>query len=377
MALVTANQFQLQPNTAGAISGGLQLGGQIRQFRSDRQQEELSQQVSTLRQQALGGDQNALSQLAGIAPEQAQQVQQFQSGQSKAKALVTDARKKSVFEAALNLSNLPDDDSKLSFLKQREQDLISQGVTTQDTSPLIKLFESGQAEQANLLIEAGVQTGTQLGFIKPSQQAAFQKGEGGLVFNPNTGDFTINPAAKRRFDELAVKANTQGSLDFKDRQSLNKDVTSLLKNTVMINNTAKDLEKLGKLGTGPASIALVFKFMKALDPTSVVREGEFATAENSAGVPESIGNIYNKLVRGERLGDVQIEQFIQTAKDLSDSSVSASKSEVGNMLTTFGDTIPEKFKGNLLGRIPELFNKEGAGKVRNLTALSDDDLLDF
>jgi hypothetical protein len=34
--------------------------------------------------------------------------------------------------------------------------------------------------------------------------------------------------------------------------------------------------------------------MKMLDPTSVVREGEFATAQNAASIPIKIVNMYNK-----------------------------------------------------------------------------------
>ena len=41
--------------------------------------------------------------------------------------------------------------------------------------------------------------------------------------------------------------------------------------------------------------------MKLLDPGSVVREGEFATAENAAGVPERIRQQWNKALKGDRL----------------------------------------------------------------------------
>lgn len=53
--------------------------------------------------------------------------------------------------------------------------------------------------------------------------------------------------------------------------------------------------------TGAGDIAGIFGFMKAIDPTSTVREGEFATAENSGGITERIRNLYNKALEGERL----------------------------------------------------------------------------
>ena len=56
-------------------------------------------------------------------------------------------------------------------------------------------------------------------------------------------------------------------------------------------------------------LALIFGYMKMLDPGSVVREGEFANAQNAAGVPERVLNIYNKAARGERLTDGQRKMF--------------------------------------------------------------------
>lgn len=50
--------------------------------------------------------------------------------------------------------------------------------------------------------------------------------------------------------------------------------------------------------TGPGDMSLVFSYMKVLDPTSTVREGEYATAANSGGVPASVLAEYNKLVGG-------------------------------------------------------------------------------
>lgn len=56
-------------------------------------------------------------------------------------------------------------------------------------------------------------------------------------------------------------------------------------------------------------ISLIFGYMKMLDPESVVREGEFATAEKARGVPESVLNIYNKLISGRRLNSSQRKSF--------------------------------------------------------------------
>lgn len=55
--------------------------------------------------------------------------------------------------------------------------------------------------------------------------------------------------------------------------------------------------------------------MKMLDPGSTVREGEFATAQNAAGVPTQIVNQYNKAKSGERLAPEQRADFLNQAKE--------------------------------------------------------------
>jgi hypothetical protein len=67
----------------------------------------------------------------------------------------------------------------------------------------------------------------------------------------------------------------------------------------------------------PASdMSLVFGYMKMLDPGSVVREGEYATAKNAAGVPEQVLNAYNKARNGEFLSDRQRQDFLGQAQEL-------------------------------------------------------------
>jgi hypothetical protein len=68
--------------------------------------------------------------------------------------------------------------------------------------------------------------------------------------------------------------------------------------------------------TAVGDLSLIFGYMKMLDPGSVVREGEFATAQNAAGVPERIMNIYNKVATGQRLNSSQRDSFKGQAKKL-------------------------------------------------------------
>lgn len=71
-----------------------------------------------------------------------------------------------------------------------------------------------------------------------------------------------------------------------------------------------------KDASGAGDISLVYGFMKLLDPGSVVREGEFATAEQAGGVPTKIVALYNKIIDGQRLTPDQRMEFLRNAKNI-------------------------------------------------------------
>ena len=68
--------------------------------------------------------------------------------------------------------------------------------------------------------------------------------------------------------------------------------------------------------TAAGDMSRIFNYMKMLDPGSVVREGEFANAQNAAGVPDRVLNAYNNVLSGERLNPEQRKQFESQAKKL-------------------------------------------------------------
>lgn len=66
--------------------------------------------------------------------------------------------------------------------------------------------------------------------------------------------------------------------------------------------------------SGPGDVALIMGFQKMLDPTSVVRETEFAIAEQSAGRMEQLLNTLTKFKTGQRLTPEQRTSFMSLAK---------------------------------------------------------------
>lgn len=97
---------------------------------------------------------------------------------------------------------------------------------------------------------------------------------------------------------------------FKDEASLRGEFTKASAPYVAIRDAYNRLQAASSGGSGASDIAMVYSYMKMLDPTSVVREGEYATAENAGGIPATVMNAYNRLVNGERLPDSLRQQFL-------------------------------------------------------------------
>ena len=82
-------------------------------------------------------------------------------------------------------------------------------------------------------------------------------------------------------------------------------------------------------------LALIFSYMKLLDPGSAVMEGEQATVANAKGVPDKIRNAYNNALEGRRLSPDQVKVFTTQAEKLYDSAAAREK-QVRDGLTRIG-----------------------------------------
>jgi len=116
-----------------------------------------------------------------------------------------------------------------------------------------------------------------------------------------------------------------------------------IKGYIDIRDSYNRITASAKDPSAAGDMALIFNYMKVLDPGSTVKEGEFATAQNSAGVPEVIRGQYNKIISGKRLSTSQREDFVDRAKKLYTPKYESyldAMSFYQNKLTTFG--IPEE-----------------------------------
>ena len=133
--------------------------------------------------------------------------------------------------------------------------------------------------------------------------------------------------------QLVAEAASGGDpkVRFEAEQKLRKEYYDQTKPFSEVTEAYRRIKSVENNGAG--DIALIYSYMKMLDPGSVVREGEFATAQNSAGIPAAIQNVYNKALNGERLTEGQRKTFLSQAGKLAESA-SKREAEVRGGLST-------------------------------------------
>ena len=87
-----------------------------------------------------------------------------------------------------------------------------------------------------------------------------------------------------------------------------------------LGSTFANIASSAKADSGPGDIALITSFMKMLDPGSVVRETEFATARDTAGLYSRLENALQKAQNGKFLNEQQRKEYVDLAKQYLDSA---------------------------------------------------------
>lgn len=136
-------------------------------------------------------------------------------------------------------------------------------------------------------------------------------------------------ADKVNFQNRGMRSDSSEMKALDDKLSgLNKGDASQNENTLRsaYTNQSKDFldivksrEKIKAVTDDPSpagDLALIFNFMKILDPGSTVREGEYATAEQSASLPKRVVAQYNKVVSGEKLSETQRSDFVSQSENI-------------------------------------------------------------
>lgn len=118
--------------------------------------------------------------------------------------------------------------------------------------------------------------------------------------------------AERRQNQAEENSNRRDEVnlrrEFNNRQEV-KDFRT-------VQSAYNSVQAAARNPSAAGDLSLIFAYMKILDPGSVVREQEFANAQNAAGVPDRIRNLYNRALNGQRLNPNQRNDFLSQANNL-------------------------------------------------------------
>lgn len=185
-------------------------------------------------------------------------------------------------------------------------------------------------------------------------------GEGAVLATPEGVPLFENP---KQMSEADKKIGLQTA------NALRDEWNALSKNHFTVKSAFERINAVTKKPSAAGDLSLIFDYMKLLDPASTVREGEFATAQNSAGIPERVRAQWNRILNGERMAPEQRADFVDKAKTIYDSSLK-NNNEVRARYTNLAKTLqvnPDAIFGDI--------QKPSSGKVDgDLSKMSDDEI---
>jgi hypothetical protein len=130
-----------------------------------------------------------------------------------------------------------------------------------------------------------------------------------MQWNPKTGRYDIPVGTP--VSANAPPSKEQFEQEYKLRDKFESDPET--RRYYVANNSYQQMRSSAGSGNGVGDISLIYQYMKMLDPDTGVREGEYANASQTGGIPDRIVNTYNKMVSGERLSDKQRADFVNEA----------------------------------------------------------------
>jgi hypothetical protein len=301
--------------------GVLQSANQREQFKLDREigkENQLNAQMPDLLKKYRGGDENAFMQIAQLSPQMAEtlmkmdeakqvgalrglQMQQTRAAivaQAKAqKVQVYTQELKAITGLQSALDGVESPAEKTRILKAYRQQVEKAGIGIPD---LLKGDWTPEMDKDldNLVTVGGA---TLKALQAPAE--AFTLGEGQARYS---GDGTL----------IASRETGASGADVKGEGDLRKEFEGMQKEFREVERAKGRIDAAAKEPSAAGDIALVFSYMKMLDPGSTVREGEYATAQNAAGVPDMIRAKWNKLQDGETLAPTQRADFVKRSQGI-------------------------------------------------------------
>ncbi|MGI9490506.1 MAG: hypothetical protein ACR2RF_32355 [Geminicoccaceae bacterium] len=150
--------------------------------------------------------------------------------------------------------------------------------------------------------------------VLPGVEAAPDKPSDRKTAKDAAGFLRYLDTGERAFPDVQKTAEEPSASDI---AGMRKEFSGQSKDYKLVRDAFRKIQNAAT-GTPSAGgdMSLIFSYMKMLDPGSTVREGEFATAQNTAGVPTQVRNMYNRAKTGEMLAPEQRADFLNQSEKI-------------------------------------------------------------
>ena len=198
------------------------------------------------------------------------------------------------------------------------------GFTAPQTEGIVKDFgarilATEDPEKAKTALSEMIMAYRDAGVTAPTNTVAalqeLEAGEEGALDRIKMITMALNPDLREGFMEQQDKASTPEE-QFSNIKDLRDAVRKADPDYIKIEDAYARIQASSENPSAAGDLALIFNYMKLLDPGSTVREGEFANAQNAGGVDDVIRSAYNRVISGERLTTDQRSDFSNRAGKL-------------------------------------------------------------
>ncbi|MCY4028989.1 MAG: hypothetical protein OXH75_22060 [Acidobacteria bacterium] len=236
--------------------------------------------------------------------------------------------------------------------QEQEQEAAAAEATRQRWAPLIEAAGfppeaaaalAGRGDDAAQIVIENLQPGVdRSGMAAVLEERGASPGELQLW---NAGELTTKQLVDL-VDDRAQQASAAAAAaapdpleGFGETLRLRQEFERQIAPDLQVVQSAQEVQQLAENPSAAGDIALVFRFMKALDPSSVVREGEFAAAAGAAGLPGRLQAAFARVDRGELLTPdqrqdlaTQVGVFARGAQN----RIDAARVRFGELATGYG-----------------------------------------
>jgi len=116
--------------------------------------------------------------------------------------------------------------------------------------------------------------------------------------------------------EAQANAGKQAQRQFEQENTLRDEFQKLTSDFRIVQTSFENIRSAAKANDGAGDMSLLYNYVRLLDPTSVVRESEFAAAAASGSLGERVQTAYERIASGARMPESLRQSFIREGRNL-------------------------------------------------------------